>query len=175
MSTTKRLSVKAEKPQDQTCASPAQKLIDHILADQTTGLSDAIDSAVYNSVVTGTGMVQMGIKNGAITATTTPYIVNTGNSGAVLRASGSGSNPSWSGLSRQVVLKRQLMEADPLFEMTTEQLRAAWMITYGNRWVSLDAIDDNDTNIIMLRLRALGELEVHNVVDQYSPMARIKL
>ena len=59
MSTTKRLSVKAEKPQDQTCASKVQELTEAILADQTTGLSDAIDAAVYNSIAFGNAAVKM--------------------------------------------------------------------------------------------------------------------
>jgi hypothetical protein len=172
MSTTKRLSVKAEKPQDQTCASPAQKLIDHILADQTTGLSDALDSAVYNSVITGTGMIQMGMKTGAIKAH--PAIFTTHNSAPTkIHASNPGlirTYPSYSDL------KREMLETHPAFELTVEQLRAAWMLTYGNRWVGLDeATSDDYMEKVAMRLRSLGELEVHNVIDQYAPMARIKV
>ena len=59
MSTTKRLSVKAVKPQDQTCASQAQAIIGHILDEKTTELNDAIDSAVYNSVLLGHAAIKM--------------------------------------------------------------------------------------------------------------------
>jgi hypothetical protein len=173
MSTTKRLSVKAEKPQDQTCASQAQKLIDHILDDQTTGLSDALDSAVYNSVLLGNAAIKM--EGGPITtAVGGPFTISTNTSNAVLRASAS--NPGWGSYPRPIDLKREMLETHPAFELTVEQLRAAWMLTYGNRWVSMDeASSDDYMEKVSMRLRSLGELEVHNVIDQYAPMARIKV
>lgn len=169
MSTTKRLSVKAEKPQDQTCASQAQKLIDHILADQTTGLSDALDSAVYNSVLLGNAAIKM--EGGAITAMNGPYTISSNNiNTARIHASNPGLYP------RPIDLKREMLETHPAFELTVEQLRAAWMLTYGNRWVSMDEVSSDDyMEKVSMRLRSLGELEVHNVIDQYAPMARIKV
>lgn len=162
MSITKRLSVKAEKPQDQTCASQAQALIDHILEEKTTGLSDAIDSAVYSSIITGTGMVKLG-----------GYTVSTGSNTDATQISAS--NPSYPYL-RPTDLKRETLESHPAFELTVEQLRAAWMLAYGNRWVSMDeASSDDYMEKVSMRLRSLGELEVHNVIDQYAPMARIKV
>ena len=166
MSTTKSLLVKAEKPQDQTCASQAQKLIDHILDDQTTGLSDAVDAAVYSSIITGNAMVKMGIENGAIT--TTPFIYTTNNNIGTHKIINSA-------YPRVVALKHAELDSHPVFQMTTEQLRAAWMITYGSRWIALGEINDDDTALIMERLKSLGEMEIHNVVDQYSPMGRLKL
>lgn len=155
MSTIKRLSVKAVKPQDQTSVSKAQALIEATLADQTTELSKAIDDSIVDSLVYGTGMLKIG-----------GYTVSTSNTtGAKL-----------STYPRPIDLKREMLEVHPAFELTVEQLRAAWMLAYGNRWVSLDdATQDDYMEKVTLRLKALGELEVHNIVDQYAPMARIKL
>lgn len=164
MSTTKRLSVKAEKPQDQTCASQAQALIDHILDDQTTGLSDAIDSAVYSSIITGNAAIKM--EGGPIAAShLSPYIISNTATATISR----------SPYPRMVSLKHTELDSHPIFQMTTEQLRAAWMLTYGSRWVSMGDIQDDDLVLIMERLKALGEMEIHNVVDQFSPMGRLKL
>ena len=119
MSTTKRLSVKAVKPQDQTSASQAQALIDHILDEKTTELSDAVDSAVYSSIINGTGMVQMGMRAGAITATGGPYALSSDNINAArIHASIPGLYP------RPIDLKREMLEEHPAFELTVEQLRA---------------------------------------------------
>lgn len=167
MSITKRLSVKAAKPQDQTCASQAQALIDHILDEKTTELSKAIDDAVLDSMVYGTGMVK--IAPGSFTATTTPF---TGSS-IVNSVRHSSSNPGWP---RPIDLKKEMLETHPVFELTVEQLRAAWMLTYGSRWMDMSEIYADDyMDKVAARLKVLGELEVHNVIDQYSPMARIKL
>ena len=76
---------------------------------------------------------------------------------------------------RMVSIKHAELDSHPIFQMTTEQLRAAWMLNYGSRWVSLGEIQDDDMLLITDRLRALGEMEIHNVVDQYSPMGRLKL
>jgi hypothetical protein len=49
------------------------------------------------------------------------------------------------------------------------------MLTYGNRWVDIAAAQQDDyMSIVALRLKALGELEVHNTVDQYSAVGRLK-
>ena len=161
MSTTKRLLVKAEKPQDQTCASQAQALIDHILEEKTTGLSDAIDSAVYSSIMHGTGSVKLDGYTIGLSNTTATQI--------------SASNPSYPYL-RPTELKREMLDTHPAFELTTEQLRASWMLTYGNRWVDIqEARSDDYMSVVALRLKALGELEVHNTVDQYSAVGRLKV
>jgi hypothetical protein len=163
MSTTKRLSVKAVKPQDQIFASKMQTITEAILDEKTTELSDAIDSAVYNSIMFGSATLKM--EGGSVT--TTPY-----------------HGPSISSLStsnhkfypRPSDVNRETLESHPAFELTVEQLRAAWMLTYGNRWVSMDeASCDDYMEKVSMRLKALGELEVHNVIDQYAPMARIKV
>lgn len=175
MSTTKSLSVKAEKPQDQTCASQAQALIDHILDDQTTGLSKAIDDAVVDSLVYGSAVikaegqpVQYEYRPDVSVISRSPFVItNTNNiNTATLHRT----------MPRYVETKRATLETHPVYELTVEQLRAAWMLTHGTRWVSLgDSEPDDYMDNVALRLKALGELEVHNVTDQYAPMARIKV
>jgi hypothetical protein len=156
MLTTKRLSVRAEKPQDQTCASKAQEIIGHILDDQTTGLSDAVDAAVYNSVLYGSSIIKMANNQGTITATIPTF------QKAIY--------------SPRVRLNRKELETHPAFELTVEQLRAAWMIAYGSRWISMEEpMNDDYLNVVTHRLISFGELEVHDVIDQYTPMGRIKL
>ena len=174
MSTTKRLSVKAAKPQDQTCASQVQTLIDHILEDQTTGLSDATDAAVINSSLFGTAALKVeGSPVGGYTYT--PYPNNTTTNTITVSNSNSHSRINMT-YPRLNELTRDMLETHPVFELTVEQLRAAWMIEYGSRWVSLnDVCADEYMDKVHFRLRSLGELEVHNVIDQYAPMARIKV
>lgn len=185
MSTTKRLSVKAEKPQDQTCASQAQALIDHILDEKTTELSKAIDDAVVDSLVYGSAVIKaegqpvqyeytpaMTLDSsgnlGIGTATRSPFVIT--NSNNINTATLHRTMP------RYVETKRATLETHPVYELTVEQLRAAWMLTHGTRWVSLgDSEPDDYMDNVALRLKALGELEVHNVTDQYAPMARIKI
>ena len=162
MSITKSLSVKAEKPQDQTCASQAQALIDHILDEKTTELSKAIDDSIVDSLAYGSAVIKMegaSIKPGGI------YPYATTNTATLHRT-----------MPRYVETKRATLETHPVYELTVEQLRAAWMLTHGTRWVSLgDSEPDDYMDNVALRLKALGELEVHNVTDQYAPMARIKV
>jgi hypothetical protein len=68
------------------------------------------------------------------------------------------------------------LEEHPAFELTVEQLRAAWMLSYGTRWVSMDKpMNDDYLNVVAHRLMAFGELETHNVIDQNTPMGRIKM
>lgn len=165
MSTTKRLSVKAVKPQDQTSECKPLKLIEAILDEKTTELSDAIDSAVYNSIMFGSATLKM--EGGSIT---TPY-----HGPAITNIRNGASNPS-SPFIRPTDLKRETLDTHPAFELNTEQLRAAWMLTYGNRWVDIAAAQQDDyMSIVALRLKALGELEVHNTVDQYSAVGRLKV
>lgn len=162
MSTTKSLSVKAEKPQDQICASQAQALIDHILDEKTTELSKAIDDTVVDSLVYGSAVIKM---EGTPIR---PFVISTTNdiNTATLHRT----------MPRYVETKRATLETHPVYELTVEQLRAAWMLTHGTRWVSLgDSEPDDYMDNVALRLKALGELEVHNVTDQYAPMARIKI
>ena len=163
MSTTKRLLVKAVKPQDQTSECKPLKLIEAILDEKTTELNDAIDSAVYNSIMFGNATVKM--EGGSVT--TTPYY------GAAISTLSSSNHKVYP---RPSDVNREMLESHPAFELTVEQLRAAWMLTYGNRWVSMDeASCDDYMEKVSMRLRSLGELEVHNVIDQYAPMARIKV
>ena len=166
MSITKRLSVKAAKPQDQTCASKVQELTEAILADQTTGLSDAVDAAVYNSIAFGNATVKM--SGQPVTFNPVMTIDSTGTLGV-------GTRTLRTPYPRMVSIKHAELDSHPIFQMTAEQLRAAWMLSYGSRWVSLGDIQDDDMLLITDRLRALGEMEIHNVVDQYSPMGRLKL
>ena len=68
------------------------------------------------------------------------------------------------------------MDKHPAFELTVEQLRGAWMLAYGARWISMETpLEDDYLNVVAQRLVALGEVETHNVIDQYAPMARIKV
>lgn len=170
MSITKRLLVKAEKPQDQTCASSLQAVIDHTLADQTTELSKAIDDSVADAMVYGSSMLQ--VKAGGIgptTITAGPYATHIGNN-ATIRSI----KPSVYPL--RVRLKRIELETHPAFELTVEQLRAAWMLAYGTRWVSMEEpMNDDYLNVVTHRLISFGELETHDVIDQYTPMGRIKI
>lgn len=67
------------------------------------------------------------------------------------------------------------LETHPAFELTVEQLRAAWILAYGTRWVSMEKpMDDDYLNVVAHRLLAFGEVETHNV-DWYTPMGRIKI
>lgn len=167
MSTTKRLSVKAEKPQDQTCASQAQALIDHILDEKTTGLSKAIDDNIVDALVFGSAVIKA--EGQPITYTPAMTLDSSGNFGI-------GTATLHRTMPRYVETKRATLETHPVYELTVEQLRAAWMLTHGTRWVSLgDSEPDDYMDNVALRLKALGELEVHNVTDQYAPMARIKI
>jgi putative SOS response-associated peptidase YedK len=75
-----------------------------------------------------------------------------------------------------VRLRSTDLEEHPAFELTVEQLRAAWMLAYGTRWVSMEKpMDDDYLNVVAHRLLAFGEVETHNVIDQYTPMGRIKI
>lgn len=166
MSTTKRLSVKAVKPQNQTSESKAQALTEAILEQKITELSDAIDSSVYSSIMHGTGAVKIG----GFTATTSQY-----HGPAIAHIHNGASNLSTPYI-RPTDLKRETLDTHPAFELNTEQLRAAWMLTYGNRWVDIQAAQQDDyMSIVALRLGALGELEVHHTVNQYSPVGRLKV
>ena len=166
MSIIKSLLVKAEKPQDQTCASKAQQIIDHMLADQTTGLSKAIDDSVTDSLVYGSSMLHVKNNNG-ITAITNagPYITHIRNNPTIIKQT----------YPPQARLRITDLEEHPAFELTVEQLRAAWMLAYGTRWVSMEKpMDDDYLNVVAHRLLAFGEVETHNVIDQWVPMGRIK-
>lgn len=166
MSTTKRLSVKAVKPQDQTSVCKPLEIIEAILDEKTTALSDAIDSAVYNSIMFGSATLKM--EGGSVT--TTPY-----HGPSIAHIRNGAPNPSHPYI-RPTDLKRETIDTHPAFELNTEQLRAAWMLTYGNRWVDIAAAQQDDyMSIVALRLKALGELEVHNTVDQYSAVGRLKV
>lgn len=165
MSIIKPRSAKAAKLPEVTSESRAQAITEAILELKATELNKAVDDAMLDSIVYGTG----GVKIGGFIQTTAPY---TGPSLATAIGR-TASNPGWP---RPVNLKKEMLEAHPAFELTVEQLRAAWMLAYGSRWVDMNQIYDDDyMEKVATRLRVLGELEVHNVIDQYSPMARIKI
>jgi hypothetical protein len=172
MSTTKRLLVKAVKPQDQTSVCKPLGIIEATLDEKITELSKAIDSAVMDSMVYGSAVLKMEggpVSIGGFTATTTPY-----HGPSIAHIRNGASNPSAPYL-RPTDLKREMLDTHPAFELNTEQLRAAWMLTYGNRWVDIAAAQQEDyMSVVALRLKALGELEVHNLVDQYNQVGRLK-
>jgi len=160
MSIIKNLLAKAGKPQDQTCASSLQQTIDHMLADPTTGLNKAIEEANTNALLYGSSMIQIG---------SGPYITHIGNNATI-------SKTLPQSYPRQVNLRSTDLDKHPAFELTVEQLRAAWMLSYGTRWISMETpLEDDYLNVVAQRLVALGEVETHNVIDQYAPMARIKV
>jgi len=163
MSIIKSLLVKAEKPQDQTCALKVQATIDHMLADPTTGLSESLEKASVDAMFYGSSIVKL--SNGG-----------TG-SGPMITAIGKGTvNPVIKNTyPPQVRLKMTDLEEHPAFELTVEQLRAAWILAYGTRWVSMEKpMEDDYMNVVAHRLMAFGEIETHNLVDQWTPMGRIK-
>ena len=139
-----------------------------MLADQTTGLSKAIDDSVTDSLVYGSSMLH--VKAGGIVNTAGPYITHIGNNtSATIR----NLMPNYPPMVR---LRITDLEEHPAFELTVEQLRAAWMLSYGTRWVSMDKpMNDDYLNVVAHRLMAFGELETHNVIDQNTPMGRIKM
>jgi hypothetical protein len=171
MSIIKSLLVKAEKPQDQTCASKVQATIDHMLADPTTGLNKAIEEANTNALLYGNARIQVGTAtDGTITAG--PYITHIGNNTSATIRNITAVKQSYPPIVR---LRSTDLEEHPAFELTVEQLRAAWMLAYGTRWVSMEKpMDDDYLNVVAHRLLAFGEVETHNVIDQYTPMGRIK-
>ena len=140
-----------------------------MLADPTTGLSKAIDDSITDSLVYGSSMLQVKNNNGIAAITNAgPYIVNTGKSATIRNLM-----PNYPPLVR---LRITDLEEHPAFELTVEQLRAAWMLSYGTRWVSMDKpMNDDYLNVVAHRLMAFGELETHNVIDQNTPMGRIKM
>jgi len=167
MSIIKNLLAKAGKPQDQTCASSLQQTIDHMLADPTTGLNKAIEEANTSALLYGSSMIQIGPSKATITAG--PYITHIGKSATISRTLPQG-------YPRQINLRSTDLDKHPAFELTVEQLRGAWMLAYGTRWVSMETpLEDDYLNVVAQRLVALGEVETHNVIDQYAPMARIKV
>ena len=142
-----------------------------MLADPTTGLSRAIDDSVTDSLVYGSSVLQVKNNNG-ITAITNagPFVTHLGSNGtsATIRNLMPNYPP-------RVRLRITDLEEHPAFELTVEQLRAAWMLSYGTRWVSMDKpMNDDYLNVVAYRLMAFGELETHNVIDQNTPMGRIK-
>lgn len=139
-----------------------------MLADPTTGLSKAIDDSVADAMVYGSSMLH--VKAGGIVNTAGPYITHIGNNtSATIR----NLMPNYPPMVR---LRITDLEEHPAFELTVEQLRAAWMLSYGTRWVSMDKpMNDDYLSVVAHRLMAFGELETHNVIDQNTPMGRIKV
>jgi len=176
MSIIKRLSVKAEKPQDQTCASQAQKIIGHILDDQTTGLSESLEKASVDAMFYGSSVLEVSNGgNGNATITAGPFITHLGNNATVANIL---RNPTLKQTTYppKARLRKIDLEEHPAFELTVEQLRAAWILAYGTRWVSMEKpMDDDYLNVVAHRLIAFGEIETHNLTDQWIPVGRIKI
>ena len=141
-----------------------------MLADPTTGLNKAIEEANTNALLYGSSMLKVSNNSaGSATITAGPYITHIGNSATI-------SPRLPQGYPRQVNLRSTDLDKHPAFELTVEQLRAAWMLAYGTRWISMETpLEDDYLNVVAQRLVALGEVETHNVIDQYAPMARIKV
>ena len=145
MSTTKSHSAKVAKPQDQTSASKVQALTEAILADQTTGLSDAIDAAVYNTAMFGSAVVKAsGMPIGG------SYTVG---------ALSNDVNPVYRTPRPLPQITLEVLETHPVFQLTREQLRAAWLLQHGRRWVEDHSLLDDDDRFMIERLLAMGEME----------------
>ena len=157
MSIIKNLLAKAGKPQDQTCALNQPQTTDPTLVNPITLLSSDGTGATLTQGLHGT--YHFASSTTGKTITIGPHTTN-----------------SLKGYPRQVNLKSTDLGKHPAFELTVEQLRAAWMLSYGTRWISMETpLEDDYLNVVAQRLVALGEVETHNVVDQYAPMARIKV
>ena len=157
MSIIKNLLAKVGKPQNQTCASSLQQTTDPTLANQTIPLSNGGTGATLTQGLHGTYYFASSTIGKTITIG--PHTTN-----------------SLKGYPRQVNLRSTDLDKHPAFELTVEQLRAAWMLAYGTRWISMETpLEDDYLNVVAQRLVALGEVETHNVIDQYAPMARIKV
>lgn len=148
MSITKRLSVKVAKPQDQTSASKLQALTEAILADQTTALSKSIDDAVMNSLVYGSSMLRVD----AVPKQPGGYVWIT-----------DANNPSLTRVNPMTPrFTRELLETHPVFQLNREQLRAAWLVQFGHRWVNLNECE-SDTYLMSERLQNFGEMEAYSL------------
>ena len=151
MSITKRHSVKAAKPQDQTLASKAQKLTEAILADQTTELSKAIDDAVMDSLVYGSSMLRVDAvpkqPGGYVWITDAKLTENEDmyNIGPM--------TPRFT---------REMLETHHVFQLNRQQLRAAWLVQFGHRWVNLNECE-SDTYLMSERLQNFGEMEAYSL------------
>jgi hypothetical protein len=158
MSTTNNPFQKAEKLQDQISKLSLQPRIEVLPANQTTRLSKAIDDSVTDSLVYGSS------------------VLNVSNTSATARNITRNITAVQQSYPPIVRLRSTDLEEHPAFELTVEQLRAAWMLAYGTRWVSMEKpMDDDYLNVVAHRLLAFGEVETHNVIDQYTPMGRIKM
>jgi hypothetical protein len=141
-----------------------------MLADPTTGLNKAVEQASVDAMMYGSSMVK--ISNGG-TISAGPFITHIGNGTIGKSATIRNLMPNYPPMVR---LRITDLEKHPAFELTVEQLRAAWMLSYGTRWVSMDKpMNDDYLNVVAHRLMAFGELETHNVIDQNTPMGRIKI
>lgn len=149
-----------------------------MLADPTTGLNEAVEKASVDAMMYGSLMLNVSNNNG-ITAITNagPYITHIGNNtSATIRNITRNITAVQQSYPPIVRLRSTDLEEHPAFELTVEQLRAAWMLAYGTRWVSMEKpMDDDYLNVVTHRLLAFGEVETHNVIDQYTPMGRIKI
>lgn len=148
MSIIKSLLAKAAKPQDQICASKVQGPTAVTLADQTTELSKSIDDAVMNSLVYGSSMLRVD----AVPKQPGGYVWIT-----------DGNNPSLTRVNPMTPrFTRELLETHPVFQLNREQLRAAWLVQFGHRWVNLNECE-SDTYLMSERLQNFGEMEAYSL------------
>jgi len=62
---------------------------------------------------------------------------------------------------------------DPIFDMPIESLRAAWLACFGSGWIDVSKVQEKTMHLIYTRLVAIGEIEQINVMDSYTPKARL--
>ena len=164
MSTTKHPLVKAEKPQDQTSASKVQALIDHSLEDQTTGLSDAMQEAMTNSLFYGNSMIKVGPAiNGTNTIHTTATTASISNN-----------------LRRTILSTGQEVQTNMIeikeheaFNAPVATLLNLWLTRFGNEWIDLEDIESDEFFAIAYkRLKQMGELEQHYLTDRARYVCR---
>ena len=79
---------------------------------------------------------------------------------------------------RRVISRPAITEADlssGVYQLNTEQLRAAWIARFGKGWVKGDAVAGDDYFMkVHNRLGALGEVEEAYVTDSIDVFIRIK-
>lgn len=69
-------------------------------------------------------------------------------------------------------LRSEALESDA-FKMPVALLVDLWITKYGNDWVDIvDLQDDTFWNIVYVRLKALGEVEVHYLTDRARYVCR---
>lgn len=60
-----------------------------------------------------------------------------------------------------------------VFELPVERLIDLWLAKYGNEWIDLVELqDDSFYSLVYMRLKSLGELEVHYLTDRARYVCR---